>query len=551
MSSEIINRQHVRYDLYPNMVGTDTYESKPLIRPENIEVYSNEMHFSQYAKTWEVTPGIWVMSHSLNLKTGLIYGDARLETIANILKQGTDMENFITQSKNIFDQDTSEKLWETLVSGNFVHPETQTENVYQYHTPDLYEDKPHTRLLRVLLTDKCNLNCSYCKVMPFLNPAEKMHQPLSAVRSKDLDAVTDMFFEGSLAEEDKTIHVSGGEPLIAPNEVKHIYDRARSKSRPGERLRLVLGTNAILMTNEFAQYMADNNVFAIVSVDGRPETHNTYRVNHAGQDSFKKVDMGLQIIRAHKLHYGLSMVIGKHNHQTINEEIDWMLKQYPETVSLGVNKMKPPTPDQKHFDGLITPEQYVEAVYTAHQKFRDTGVYLELVNRHLGPFVEGTVRAHDCGAASGTTINIGPDGKIGTCKTAVATGWLSSSMENKEQMNSVMKALRSRSQLYKDECQKCPALGVCGNGCAYEAEVQHGDMNGIDEEGCGYTQLFLERFHKDLTDLLVDKISTNPFYVPNKEDREKLYGNVKPNELTLAGSIGHTNTISVNGKYVE
>jgi len=551
MSSEINARQYVRCGLYPNMVDVERYEAGSLIKPENIEVQSNNVRLSQYVKTWEVVPGTWVMSHSLNLKNGLIYGDTRLQTVTNILSNGPDKNEFIKLSESMYEPETSEKLWGILTDGNFIHPKTQAENVYQYHTPDLYADKPHTRLLRVLLTDKCNLDCSYCKVMPFLNPPEKMHQPVSAVRSKDLDAVTDMFFEGSVAEEDKTIHVSGGEPLIAPNEVKHIYDRAIAKKRPGERLRLVLGTNAMLMTNEFAKYMADNNVFAIVSVDGRPETHNTYRLNHAGQASFKKVDVGLQIIRAHKLHYGLSMVVGKHNHQTINEEIDWMLKQYPEMVSLGVNKMKPPTPNQKDFEGLISPEEYVEAVYTAHQKFRNTGLYLELVNRHLGPFVEGTVRAHDCGAASGTTINIGPDGKIGTCKTAVATGWLSSSMENKEQMDAVMKALRARSQLYKNECQKCPALGVCGNGCAYEAEVQHGDMNGIDEEGCGYTQLFLERFHKDLTYLLADKISDNSFYVPTKEDRKKLYGNVIPNELTLAGSIGHTNTISINGTYQE
>lgn len=550
MSKEALDSRHIRSELYPGMIGFPHEDTdRLLINPEQIKVVDGAMQMSQHVKSWEVTPGTWVMSHALNLKSGLLYGDQRLQMAAQILSEGAQEEEFMQWANGVFEPQKASELWQTFLNSKFITPNGVPENLYQYYTPDLYDEQPNTRLLRVLLTDKCNLNCEYCKVMPFLNPPEKMHTPLSAVRRNDLDSVLDMFFDGSVPGEDKTIHISGGEPLIAPNEVKYIFDQAIDRKREGERIRLVLGTNAMLMTEQFAEYMAQNGIFAIVSMDGRPDVHNRYRLDHAGRDSFAKVDKGLQLIRKYGLHYGLSTVVGKHNYETLSDEIAWILDQYPETVSLGVNKMKPPTPEQKNFSGLINPEEYVEAVYTAHQNFRDTGVYLELIHRHLSPFVEGVVRAHDCGAASGTTINIGPDGTIGSCKTAVATGWLSTDMDDKERVRQVMQALRKRSQLYMQECQHCPALGICGNGCAYEAEVQHGDMNGIDEEGCHYTQLFLERFHQDLSGLLQEEIATNGFYSPTKDDRKRLYGNVKPNELTLAGSIGHTNSITVDGIY--
>lgn len=48
-----------------------------------------------------------------------------------------------------------------------------------------------------------------------------------------------------------------------------------------------------------------------------------------------------------------------------------------------------------------------------------------------------------------------------------------------------------RYPLNNKECKNCPAIGVCGGGCIFNAEVNYGDINMRDKAFCIHTNKIL------------------------------------------------------------
>jgi radical SAM protein with 4Fe4S-binding SPASM domain len=276
-------------------------------------------------------------------------------------------------------------------------------------------------------------------------------------------------------------------------------------------------------------------------MDGPEEIHDTLRRNWAGRGSWKDVDRGILKLKQAGAEVSLSMVLGKHSIDRAKETIQWFLDRYQPT-GMGVNFMKPPTPQQKNYDQLIDEGYYSEIMYDIHRQFRDRGLFLELVFRKLQPFVEQRYRYHDCGAAGGTNLNIDAKGNIGPCKSflimkRLALGTLSAA----EYSSQVIAQWRKRSPVYYHYCDNCNARGMCGNGCAYDAHVNSGNEMAVDSRSCRYTKGFHQLFIKDLYELTYpEKIGQeSDWKYVSRDIRERLLGDVRARPHTLSYSIGH------------
>ncbi|MGE7433983.1 radical SAM protein [Kitasatospora sp. NPDC001175] len=391
-------------------------------------------------------------------------------------------------------------------------------------------------LLRILLTDVCNLSCSYCKVIP--NVLAPQAEPTDADR---LAEVIQFFFTHSEVDRPKIIHITGGEPTLFFHQVRHIVETAERAARPGENFWFVIGTNATLIRERQAAFLAEHDVKCIVSMDGPAQVHDALRRNHGGRGSWRMVDAGVRQLRKAGAEVSLSMVLGQHNLDRSEEIIRWFLDTYQPT-GLGVNFMKPPTPDQKDFDQLVDPDRYADRMYGIHQTFRDRGLFLELVYRKLQPFVQQRYRFHDCGAAGGTNLNVDAKGNVGPCKSFLVMDRLSMRQLDVEAYRStIVDKWRKRSPIYYTHCDGCQARGMCGNGCAYDAMVHTGDEMAIDLRSCQYTKRFNRLFIDDLFQQVRPRGSINDtwWHRPSQTERQLLFGEVSARPRTLSYSIGH------------
>lgn len=398
----------------------------------------------------------------------------------------------------------------------------------------IYSAKPEFNLLRILLTDVCNLNCDYCKVVKLIDtPSAK------PTKQERLEEAIKFFFENSIPYEPKIIHITGGEPTLFFDSIKQIVQYKKKYMHPNENCWVVVGTNAIAITPDKAKFFADNNIKCIVSMDGPEHTHNLLRKNHAGQGTWATVDKNIKLLQSYGVEISISAVMGKHTIYNADENISFLVNEYNPT-GLGINFMKPPTTNSADYEYLIDEKLYAETMYKLHQNYRNRGVFFELIFRHLEPFVQQTFRFHDCGAAASKNLNIDAKGNIGPCKSFLLLNKMAMKDINiQEYIDIVSTNWEKRSPIHFAPCQNCPCIGICGNGCAYDAFINNSDMLAIDTRGCKYVKYFYKLFLQDLYEISRKTHSGQDIFIPTQSDRLQMLGNVREIQNSLSYSIGH------------
>ncbi len=434
----------------------------------------------------------------------------------------------------------SAELHSTLIEQGFLAVPGQDRNARRHELADAEARRVRSQvdftLLRILLTDFCNLKCDYCKVVQNVDSPQK-----APTGTERLTEVVSYFLTNSTADHPKIIHCTGGEPMLHWTELQHLLQERQRLSRPDENCWVVIGTNATLVTEPRAQTLGRYGAKCIVSMDGPADIHDLLRPNHADRGSWEQVDRGIRLLKRHGVEVSLSIVFGAHNLSRADDIIEWMMDEY-EPTGLGVNFMKPPTPEQRDYAYLIDGEDYAQTLYRIHQKWRDRGLFLELVHRKLDPFVRRSYRFHDCGAAGGTNLNLDAKGKVGPCKSFLVMDKLAiDDLDSATYSDTVLSRWRSRSPIYYTYCDGCAARGMCGNGCAYDAYVNHGDEMAIDERSCAYTKRFNELMIADLFELSGgrQRADREGWFPVTQRERNLVMGSVAARPNSLSYSIGH------------
>ncbi|MEK7812211.1 MAG: radical SAM protein, partial [Candidatus Desantisbacteria bacterium] len=166
------------------------------------------------------------------------------------------------------------------------------------------------QFLYLVPTSVCNLRCKYCHIIDTW--AAYGHHHMSP---ETAEAGIKKFMEHSSASGQKCqkeIMFYGGEPLLVPEVVKYAVSCIR-KNDASDSCKLTMFTNATAITKDMARFLADNDVFVIVSMDGPAEVHNQMRCYLDGSGGFEDTAKGYDTCKAAGCRLGISMVLGRHN----------------------------------------------------------------------------------------------------------------------------------------------------------------------------------------------------------------------------------------------
>jgi uncharacterized protein len=160
------------------------------------------------------------------------------------------------------------------------------------------------------LTENCNLRCKYCI---YLDDNE-IHRNFT---SKDMSWPTaKKAIDYALKHTDKEIAITfyGGEPLLKFGLLKQCVEYIKNINND-KKISHSMTTNLTLVTKEIAEYLAEQNFFAVVcSLDGPEDIHDENRLTIDGKGSFSKAIQGLRYLvdaygdRA-ELYLSISMVM--------------------------------------------------------------------------------------------------------------------------------------------------------------------------------------------------------------------------------------------------
>jgi len=175
--------------------------------------------------------------------------------------------------------------------------------------PDV-EEAPICSTAIVKIASRCNLNCSYCYVynkgddgwsrQPAVMSSETVTALVERVRAHCRRHGLDRFH----------FVFHGGEPLLARRRfVEWFVAAAGAALAPDVEARFSMQTNGVLLSREWARLLKRLGVHVGISMDGLPESHDRWRIDHKGRGSYRGVVAGFEAARREGLDPGILAVI--------------------------------------------------------------------------------------------------------------------------------------------------------------------------------------------------------------------------------------------------
>jgi len=339
----------------------------------------------------------------------------------------------------------------------------------------------------------CNMSCEYC----FAHDAVAQGDG-SLVSLMSLDtgkAAIDFLLKNSGAAKVLDIDFFGGEPLLNWDVVKELVAYAREAEKEyGKRFRFTLTTNGILIDDDVITFT--NRFFhnVVLSLDGRPETHDAMRKLHSGGGSYDIVAPKIKkLVEARRSKgYYIRGTFTRANMDFVNDALHLADLGYKEISLEPVVSRSEGSSFGFAFDDVDDLCKQYDLLAVEMQRRDATGNGFSFYHYTLD-LVEGPcIHKRITGCGVGTEyLAVTPDGELYPCHQFIGEsqfllGDVWRGVENESLRNEFAKtSIYSRS-----ECRDCWARFYCSGGCAANAFFDSGSIGGVHKLGC---ELFKKR----------------------------------------------------------
>ena len=364
-------------------------------------------------------------------------------------------------------------------------------------TQDIFSDKAsrlknNSKVIKALclhVAHTCNLNCSYCFA------SQGKYQGERAIMSADVGKrALDFLIENSGTRKNLEVDFFGGEPLMNWDVVRELvaYGRKREKEE-NKNFRFTLTTNGMLIDDDVIDFCNKEMHNVVLSLDGRKEVHDKFRVDYAGRGSYNNIVPKFQDFvkkRGDKNYYMRGTFT--HNNPDFTNDIFHMADLGFSELSMEPVVCSPDDPSALTEEDIKTVFGQYEILAKEMIKRKKNGngftFYHYMIDLEHGPCIYK--RLSGCG--SGTEyLAVTPWGDLYPCHQFVGDdkylmGNIYDGVTNTELRDKFKKC-----NIYsRPDCADCWAKLYCSGGCAANAYHATGDITGIYEPGC---RLFRKR----------------------------------------------------------
>ncbi len=339
------------------------------------------------------------------------------------------------------------------------------------------------------IAHSCNLNCSYC----FASQG-KYHGDRALMSYEVGKRALDFLVENSGTRRNLEVDFFGGEPLMNFDVVKRLVQYARSiEKEHGKNFRFTLTTNGMLIDDDVIDFANKEMSNVVLSLDGRKEVHDRFRVDYSGKGSYDKiVPLFQKLVKARgNKNYYIRGTFTHYNPDFLND-----IKQM---LDLGFTELSmEPVVCAPEDESALTKEdlpivlkQYEDlaSLMIEHRnKNEPFTFYHYMLDLKGGPCVYKRIS----GCGSGTEyMAVTPWGDLYPCHQFVG--------EEKFKLGNVFDGInnlavqnefKSCNVYTREKCKNCWAKLYCSGGCSANAYHSTGNVNGVYEYGC---ELFKKR----------------------------------------------------------
>ena len=412
---------------------------------------------------------------------GLYESETKENIIAQMLEKYADRDDITKEELELCFEDIEElKAQGKLFS----------EDTFEPMAGDL--KKKSAGIIKALcmhIAHTCNLNCSYC----FASQG-KYHGDRAMMSFEVGKQAFDFLIANSGTRRNLEVDFFGGEPLMNFDVVKELVAYARSIEKDhGKNFRFTLTTNGVLIDDDVIDFANKEMSNVVLSLDGRKEVHDRFRVDYNGKGSWDKIVPKFQKLvdaRDGKNYYMRGTFT--HHNPDFLEDIKEMLSLGFKELSMEPVVCAADDPSALTDEDIaVVMKQYedlAELMLKKHKEGDDFTFYHYMIDLKGGPCIYKRIS----GCGSGTEyMAVTPWGDLYPCHQFVG--------EEKYKLGDVWNGVTNTDiqnefaecNVYtREECRKCWARLYCSGGCAANAYHATGSVKGIYKTGC---ELFKKR----------------------------------------------------------
>ena len=335
------------------------------------------------------------------------------------------------------------------------------------------QEQPH--LKRVEDTQQCNFQCKYCIV--FENDLAQLHTGMTMETAEKLLEYYHRTMPGG------TIMLIGGEPTLNWDVCKAFFDGMPLEA--GKELY----TNAIRLSDDDIQYLKERHVEVRLSIDGF-ERHHKWRLNRGGRTMYDRIVERFGALKDAGVDVGINCTVTPLN---LPDLVDIHHYFVQELGARHVNYSIPHLTVNSDVTDGFDMDSYTAAMLEIYDDAKRNHVFVAQIMKRLAYLVRERFKAIGC-TVIGPEVTFYPDGKRTLC----------TKLDSHPNTSSVTpEAIYDGLPFFMEDCRRCPAIGVCGGGCYWDAKMRFDRFQDLRE--CRFQQRLVEQMLWDVVDWSADE----------------------------------------------
>ncbi|OPY85230.1 MAG: Anaerobic sulfatase-maturating enzyme [Smithella sp. PtaU1.Bin162] len=351
--------------------------------------------------------------------------------------------------------------------------------------------------LQLSIAESCNFNCKYCfadwsdngskRRLELKNYTEKLMS--FEMASKTIQTVIDVLKANG--KKRLIIKFFGREPLINWRVIKRVMEHFGNGEEHGLYIRWDMTTNGSLITEECAQLFSKYKGKVYISIDGLAETNDVNRITTKGENTFKAIEKGIDLMLKHGVEVFTSSVISSLNFDHFdNRMTDYTKSKGIKTLILLLAFGNEYLMNQRtHTTEEIVNKFYSLYRYAVDQRMNIAGYWHNPLRRllfsksyQISPW-DAVNEDHNSCPGTGMLLAVEPSGDIFPCRAmSLHLGHIDEF--DKMLKSDVYRSLVMRTYMNVNHCRGCALEGVCQGECLGHSEYKFNDIYQPDERFC-------------------------------------------------------------------
>ncbi|MDO5415707.1 MAG: anaerobic sulfatase maturase [Lachnospiraceae bacterium] len=329
---------------------------------------------------------------------------------------------------------------------------------------------PPMNLLIKPASSLCNMNCTYCF---YHDVAENRETASYGIMSEE---TLEQVIKKALRYADSACHIAfqGGEPTVAGLPFfKKAVELARHYNEKKLPVTFALQTNGYHLDDAWAEFFAENHFLLGVSVDGTIHTHNAYRKDNAGKDTFLEVMKSIQCLKKAKVDFNILTVVNRRTAASARK-----IYEYYRKMDFGylqfIPCLDPLAEKAGTFDFSLTPEAYGRflcEIFDLWYEDWKSGrfVSIRMFDNYLSILLTGRAESCDMNGFCSIQNVVEADGSVYPCDFFVLDEWKLGNL-NEVDFGAIheerkISGFLSQAKGPDEECRKCTWFPLCRGGC--------------------------------------------------------------------------------------